>query len=504
MKVLAADQIYTADKLTIQNEKISSLELMERAGFEFFKWLKNYISHPDKTIHIFCGKGNNGGDGLVVGRLLIEAGYNPQVYIVDYSNSASEDFSSNLNRFKAIAENRINPIKSENNFPNIGEKDLIIDALFGIGLNRNLEGLLKKLILSLNQSPAFKISVDIPSGLFANAPIRDAEAIFNADLVLTFQVPKLGFFLPESSQFVKEFRVLDIGLDADFIAQAPSLATLVTKEKVQSLYLPRERFGHKGTYGHTLIIGGSYGKIGAAVLSAAAAFRSGAGLVTALTPKCGYAIVQTAIPEAMVLTDEENTHLSQMEFPLKPKAIAVGMGIGMHKETVVALKKLLKQSKIPLVIDADALNILSKNRDLLAWIPKNSILTPHPGELERLIGSWENDYDKIEKAKQFSKEHKCILLVKGAYTMVIHSDEVYINTTGNPGMGTAGSGDVLSGVLAGLQSQGYGSLSAALLGVYLHGLAGDLASEKLGLEAMMASDIVAHIADAYREITQML
>jgi len=502
MKILAANQIYTADRITIENENISSLELMERAGDAVCKWLKDHLIQAKQTIHIFCGKGNNGGDGLVVGRLLSEAGYDANIHILEFSPTASDDFTDNLKRLMEIAENRVSYIKSEDDFPDIANDAIILDAIFGIGLNRSPENWLKKLIQFLNQSHAKKIAVDIPSGLFANAPIIDGEAIFKADVVLTFQVPKLAFFLPEAAPFVKKFYVLDIGLDANFIAQAPALASLITKEQVQQLYLPRARFGHKGTYGHTLIISGSYGKVGAAVLSVAAAFRSGAGLVTALVPKCGYNILQTAVPEAMVLTDMENTHLTDMEFSLKPDAIAVGMGIGTHNDTADGLKKLIRHSKIPLVIDADALNILSENRNLLSEIPEKSILTPHPGELKRLIGAWKNDCDKIEKAKQFSKEYTCVLLIKGAYTMVIDSDDVYINTTGNPGMGTAGSGDVLSGVLAGLCSQGYDTLAAAILGVHLHGLAGDLAAKKLGFEAMMAGDIIAHIANAYREITQ--
>lgn len=502
MKILAAEQIYNADKATLNKDQLSSLELMDRAGFEVYEWLKENLFPLRKKIHIFCGTGNNEGDGLVVGRLLFEQGYDVQVYVVRYNSSLSKDFSSNLKRFTDICENRIRDINSESDFPEIAKGELILDAIFGIGLNRSPEGLLKTLILYLNESDGVKIAVDIPSGLFANTSVEDQDSVFKANFVLTFQLPKLAFFLPETLHFVPEFNVLDIGLDAKFISKAPSLATLLTKKNARSLYFPREKTGHKGTFGHTLIIGGSYGKMGAAVLSTTAAFRSGAGLVTTIIPKCGYSVLQTAVPEAMVLTDKENTHLSEMEFNFKPAAIAIGMGIGVHADTVKAFEKFLTKMTIPLVIDADALNILSKNSDLQKLIPENSILTPHPGELKRLIGPWKNDYDKIEKSKKFSEDHNCILLIKGAYTMIISSGEVYINTTGNPGMGTAGSGDALSGVLAGLLSQGYEPLSAALFGVFLHGLAGDLASEKLGYESIMASDITSYISNAYREIIE--
>lgn len=497
MKVLSAEQIYKADQITIANQQISSLDLMERAATRVFWALDAILEDSLSTIHIFCGVGNNGGDGLVVGRLLLNQGYRVITYVVNYSDKRSRDFLHNYDRIKS--ENKTWPIliKSEKDFPEIGEEDVVVDAIFGIGLNRSPEGWVKKLIQHLNASDVLRISIDIPSGLFANAPIEDKEAVFKSDLTLTFQTPKLAFYMPETSAFVGVFEVLDIGLDAEFIAEIDPLAQTITKEDAQNLYIPRERTGHKGTYGHTLIVGGSYGKIGAAVLSTKAALRMGAGLVTSYIPKCGYIILQTTIPEAMVITDKEENYITQIDLEFEPDAIAVGMGMGTNEESVNALKTLFEHYKKPMVIDADALNCISENRELLDLIPEDSILTPHPGELKRLIGEWSDDYEKIEKVKAFSEEYNVIVLVKGANTLIISGDEVYINTTGNPGMGTAGSGDVLSGILAGLLSQGFDSLAAAMFGVYLHGLSGDLAAEELGYDSLIAGDIIDYLSDAY-------
>src|SRR5690606_16298492 len=369
-----------------------------------------------------------------------------------------------------------------------------------IGLNRCPGGWVKKLIQYLNESKAFKLAIDIPSGLYSNLPIEDTEAVLKANHTLTFQTPKLSFFLPETAAFVSNFDVLDIGLDVDFIRNTEPLAQLISKPEARRFYKSREKFGYKGTYGHALIVAVSYGKMGAAVLSTTAAFRIGAGIVIIYVTKCGYSILQTTIPEAMVITDKEEEFISDISFDFEPSAIGIGMGVGKNKATVAALKKLFKDSPIPFVIDADALNIVSENKELLKLIPKNSILTPHLGELKRLIGKWKNDYDKLEKVKKFSKKHEVVVVIKGAYSMTIYGDKMYINTTGNPGMATAGSGDALSGILTGLLSQGYDPLLASVFGVYMHGLAGDIAAEQMGYEAIMAGDLIDNLAEAYLDL----
>jgi hydroxyethylthiazole kinase-like uncharacterized protein yjeF len=500
MKIFSAAQLYEADKTTVEKQQITSADLMERAGTQIFQWLHQRLNGAPVPIHIFCGIGDNGGDGLVVGRLLIEHGYNVIVYVVNCSDKRSKNFLLNYDKIKNVTKNWPLLMKGENDFPEINSEDIIVDAIFGIGLNRCPGGWVKKLIQYLNESKAFKLAIDIPSGLYSNSPLEDYEAVLKANHTLTFQAPKLAFFLPETAVFAPSFDVLDIGLDLEFLHNAEPLAQLISKPEAQRFYQTREKFGHKGTYGHALIVAGSYGKMGAAILSTTAAFRIGSGMVTAFVPKCGYNILQTAIPEAMVITDTEEEFISTVSFDFEPSAIGIGMGIGKNKATVEALKKLFTDSEIPFVIDADALNNISENKDLLKLLPKHSVLTPHPGELKRLIGEWKDDYDKLEKVKKFSEKHEVVVVIKGAYTITVYGDKLYINTTGNPGMATAGSGDALSGVITGLLSQGYDPLLASVFGVYMHGSAGDIASEQMGFEAVMAGDIIDNLGEAYLDL----
>ncbi|MDP2687612.1 MAG: NAD(P)H-hydrate dehydratase [Aequorivita sp.] len=500
MKIFSVAQLYEADKTTVEKQQITSEELMERAGTQIFQWLHQRLKGAPVPIRIFCGIGDNGGDGLVVGRLLLEHGYNVIVYVVNCSDKRSQNFLLNYGKIKNVTKKWPVLMKGEDDFPEITDEDIIVDAIFGIGLNRCPGGWVKKLIQYLNESKAFKLAIDIPSGLYSNLPIEDKDAVLKANHTLTFQAPKLSFFLPETAGFISNFDVLDIGLDLDFLRNTEPLAQLISKPEAQRFYQSREKFGHKGTYGHALIVAGSYGKIGAAVLSTTAAFRIGAGMVTAFVPKCGYTILQTTIPEAMVITDKEEEFISDISIDFEPSAIGIGMGLGKNKATVAALKKLFKDSTIPFVIDADALNNISENKELLKLLPKNSVLTPHPGELKRLVGEWKNDYDKLEKVKKFSEKHEVVVVIKGAYSITVYGDKMYINTTGNPGMATAGSGDALSGIITGLLSQGYDPLLSAVFGVYMHGLAGDIAAEQMGYEAIMAGDIIDNLAEAYLDL----
>lgn len=500
MKIVSAEQQYNADKITIEKEQITSLELMERAGGQIFEWLDSRLEGVPVPVHIFCGIGDNGGDGMVVGRLLIEHGYNVVIYVVNYSDKRSENFLYNYDRIKKVTKNWPIIIKREAHFPKITSEDVVIDAIFGIGLSRSPEGWVKKLITYLNETEAFKLSIDIPSGLFANKALEDEEAVFLANHTLTFQAPKLAFFLPKTAPFVRDFEVLDIGLDSDFLDDLKPLAHLITLFEAKNLYKYRDKYAHKGTFGHALIVGGSYGKIGAAVLASKAAFKIGAGLVTAFVPKCGYNILQTTIPEAMVATDKEDEIITNIAIDFEPTAIGIGMGIGKNKATAEALTKLFKTQNAPMVIDADALNILAENKEVLKLLPKSSILTPHPGELKRLIGAWKDDYEKLEKVKKFSKKNEAVVIIKGAFTTIVYMDNLYINSTGNPGMATGGSGDALTGAITGLLCQGYNILQASLFGVYLHGLAGDNAANVIGYEALMASDIIDNLGKAYMEL----
>ncbi|MGK0385732.1 MAG: hydroxyethylthiazole kinase-like uncharacterized protein yjeF [Patiriisocius sp.] len=500
MKILSSQQLYEADKITSEKQNISSVDLMERAATQIFSWLHQRMQGAQVPIHIFCGIGNNGGDGLALGRLLIENGYIVKSYVANFSDKRSPSFLTNYDRYKNTTKDWPQLMTCENDFPEIALQDIVIDALFGIGLNRPPEGWVKSLIQYINNSKTFTLSIDMPSGLFAEKPIEDHEAIVRPNHTLTFQTPKLSFFLPESGPYVTFFEIVDIGLDPEYMHSVTALADVVSKPEAQQFYKQRNKYAHKGNFGHALIVAGSYGMMGAATLSTKATMRIGAGKVTAFIPECGYEIMQTTVPEAMVLTDVNPKTITKVTYGFMPDAMAVGMGMGNGKEAVTALRGLLKKVACPILLDADALNCIAKTKTLLKLIPQSAILTPHLGELERLIGAWDNDYDKIEKTKAFSKKYNVIIIIKGANTMTISGDEMYVNTTGNPGMASAGNGDVLSGVITGLVSQGYDPLMASVFGIYLHGSAGNIASAQLGFEAMMASDLLDYLGDAFLEL----
>ena len=497
-KILSVKQIQKADAITIKKNAISSLDLMEFASQQCFDWIHNRLQGNPIPMHIFCGVGNNGGDGLVVARMLKKHGYNTTTYIVDYSKKRTAEFLSNYERLKELGTWPI-VIEKNSEFPIITENDMVIDAIFGIGLNRSPKGFVKKLIQHINASNAYVLSIDVPSGLFIDQKITDKNSVINAFQTLTFQTPKLAFLLPENESFCMNWEVLSIGLDEEFIYQQESDYYLTSKVDVLSFYKMRSKFSHKGSFGHSLLIGGSFGKIGAVSLAAKAALRIGSGLVSAYIPKCGYTILQTALPEIMVEVDAEN-ELQHFNFKTKPSVIGIGIGLGTAKKTQEGFAKFLQKNKQPLVIDADALNILSKNKDLINLLPKNTVLTPHPKELERLLGKWKDDYHKLEKIQKFTKKHQVVLVVKGANTIIAKQEKLYFNTTGNPALATAGSGDVLTGMITGLIAQNYPPFEASVLGVYLHGLTADIAMQKQTYETLIASDIIENLANAFIEL----
>ncbi|MCR9183137.1 MAG: NAD(P)H-hydrate dehydratase [Flavobacteriaceae bacterium] len=497
MKIFTAKQMYEADKATEAKEGITSIDLMERAARQAFEWIDNSLKGSQVPIHIFCGIGNNGGDGMALGRMLLNKGYTTHCYVVNYSEKRSKCFLINYDRYKNTTKVWPKLIKGTHDFPELTNEGILVDAIFGIGLNRPLEGWVKELVQHINKANAFTLSIDIPSGLFIDAPTPDFEAVIKANLTLTFQAPKLPFFLPETAGFTQSFQILDIGLDPEYLFKTPTEAKLILKNDTQGMYLPRRKFDHKGSYGHALIVGGSYGKMGAVTLATKSCLRSGAGKVTAYIPKCGYSILQTAVPEAMVNTDENEKQITQFPTPGDYQAIGIGIGLGTHKETAKGFANALKNQKAPLVLDADALNLLSENKELLELVPPKSVLTPHPGELQRLIGNWKNDFDKLAKTKKLSKELDSIIVIKGAHTITVYKDNLYINTTGNPGMATAGTGDVLTGIITGLIAQGYDPLIAAVFGVYLHGSAGDIASQHQGFNSLIAGDLIDFLGDVF-------
>lgn len=492
MKILNIDQIRKADVYTIKHEPISSHDLMERAALAFVMRFKQLYNAP-RRVFIFCGKGNNGGDGLCIARLLYQQHYSPVVFIIDYTSSESPDFSINLKRLETlpIAIHRLNTRKYSWSLHS--QDTLIIDAIFGSGLSRPIEGFTASIVHDINSSQAEVVAVDIPSGLYADKPSTAENAIIAARYTISFQVPKLCFMLPESYTYVGNWFVVNIKLHQQFLRNLNTPYYLLDNKLAMSLRKVPPKFTHKGTKGHSLFIGGSYGKIGAAILSCTAIMRVGAGLLTALVPKCGYLPLQTALPEAMVLTTQHDDYHNAVLPKLFTtyKAIAVGPGLGQHKATQQMLHDLLAAAQQPLVIDADALNIIALN-NLWQYIPQHSILTPHPKEFERLAGRTSHQFEELAHLRILAQKHQLIIVLKRAHTAIaLPNGQVYFNTTGNPLMGTAGSGDVLTGVIAGLLSQGYSPQHSALLGVYLHGKAGDLAA--VGKTAITAMDIVENI-----------
>lgn len=498
MFILNSYQIAAADKATITNNNISSIDLMEHAAKQCFNWLHEQLQDKSIKIHVFSGIGNNGGDGLVIARYLFENGYNVACYVVNFSEKRTKEFLVNYNRLKEIG---VWPtiINGENDFPEIAFEDIVIDAIFGNGLTRSPEGFTKTLINYINSTKSFTLAIDLPSGLFSDTSVIDTESVVKATHTLTFQTPKLAFLLPDNSDFVNSWEVLDIGLDFNFIQSLNPTEHYIIKSDIKQLYKPRNKWAHKGTFGHALIIGGSFGKIGAVTLTTKAALKIGSGLVSTYLPKCGYPVLQIAVPEAMVEVDN-NTSLEYFNFKTKATVIGIGPGMGTSEKTANGFTQFIKENKLPLIIDADAINILSQNKSLLNFLPKKTVLTPHPKELERLIGTWKNDFDKLEKATNFSKKYALIIVIKGAHTVVVDGDYKYFNSTGNPALATAGSGDVLTGIITGLIAQGYQPTNAAIFGVYLHGKTADIAVSETGYETFTASSILKYLPNALLDL----
>lgn len=499
MKILSADQIRELDAYTIIHEPILSVDLMERAAHAFVRWFIHRYPDTQRPVAVFCGVGNNGGDGLVTARLLHQHFYDVQVYWCKISAQTSEDFRHNLDRLPAHGAVPVNVLNKEAPFPPLPSTAILIDAIFGSGLNRPVTGYWAQLLNYLNGLPNLRVAIDIPSGLFADSPSTGVS--FHAHRTLSFEVPKLAFFFPENNQSVGDWEVVSIGLDSGFLAQLTTPFYYLEEDMVCDLVHLRHKFDHKGTYGHALLIMGSQGTIGAAVLAARACLRSGAGLVTVHAPKCGYEILQISVPEAMVSIDRHLFQLSEIPALDRYSAIGVGCGLGQKKTTQEALVALLKDCRQPLVIDADALNLLAQLDNGLDLIPPGSILTPHPKEFERLFGKTTDEFEQNERQRQQARQRGIYIILKRAHTSIACPDgNCYFNATGNPGMATGGSGDVLTGVLTALLAQGYSPRDACLLGVYVHGLAGDLAAAELEHEGLIAGDIVRFLGKAFRQI----
>jgi len=486
-KILNAEQIRNVDNHTISNKPIPSIDLMEYASNCFVNsiWDKQFIT---KKIAVVCGTGNNGGDGLAISRLLKEKKVSVKTYFLNISSKISKDCQLNLTKLGSVEE-----LTNSDPIPNFSKYDLIIDAIFGTGLSKPVGGYYTRIIDSINSQECSIYSVDIPSGMYCDK-ISDSKHIINADLTVSFQRPKLSFFLPESGAHIKKWRIIDIGLDEEYIQNMDSNKFIID-ERIRKHIKTRNRQSHKGNYGRALIIAGSIGKIGAAVLAAKACLRSGVGLLTTHTPKCGYEIMQKSIPESMCSIDKAECYISESPEITNYNAIGIGPGLDQKKDTKEMLEKLFnKAKKGTLVLDADAINIIAKHKELISLIPKNSILTPHIKEFERLVGKCKNSIERFEKQIEFSKTNKCIIVLKNAFTTIsTPMGDIFFNTSGNAGMATAGSGDVLTGIITSLLAQKYDPAIAAALGVYCHGHAGDVAAKEKGELGLIASDIIDHL-----------
>ncbi len=497
MKIFSADQIKKWDAFSIIEQGLTSLDLMERAARACYHWLLNN-DLTNRHIHIFCGKGNNGGDGLALARILLENNIPVIVYILEPGSPGSADFQANLQRLHRVTT-EIHFLQSESFFPPLGNNALVIDALFGTGLNKPLSGMALQLVRYLNGSGAGIIAIDIPSGLFPDKSTGDQVTI-HATHTLSFQNHKLAFLLPGNAPAVGELSILDIGLSSHFTEMEITPYEVLDENIIKGILKPRNKFSHKGNFGHAALVAGSYGMMGAALLAAKACLASGAGRLTCYIPSCGYGIMQASLPEAMCIVSGEK-HIGQAENIQVFDAAGIGPGIGTQKEISLLLGDIFSANHKPLVLDADALNVISIQKELLPNIPGGSVITPHPREFERLFGHTADDFERLELAKEKAAALNIYIVLKGHYTAIITPrGKTWFNNTGNAGMAKAGMGDVLTGIITGLMVRGYMLPEAAILGVWLHGLGGDIAAERFSQEAMQASDLVDCLPDAWKHL----
>lgn len=498
MKLLSPKQIKLADSYTITHEPISSHALMERASIRFVEQLLQSIPESQEFC-ILCGTGNNGGDGLAISRLLAKKKKKVHTYIIRVSISESEDFTKNYDLLTSL-ETPFHPITiteiKEFSPILISKHAVIIDGIFGIGINKPLQGITQEIVSYINTLSNYKVAIDIPSGMYADKPMQETDVVFEANLTLTFQNPKLLFLFPESYKYTGWWQIIDIGLLQEFEHQVESSYYYTHKSKIQ--LQKRNPFSHKGTFGHALLIAGSYGKMGAAILSTKSCLKSGCGLLTTHVPSHGNLIIQIACPEAMSSIDSDEKIIT--EFPTEAiyNAIGIGPGIGTDTKTIQAFTKFIKQNKTQLILDADAINILGLHKELIQLLPKNTILTPHPKEFDRLTQEHSNSFLRFTTQQKFSKETGCIVVLKGKYTSIsLPNGDVIFNSSGNPGMATAGSGDVLTGIILSFLAQGYSPEDAAKIGVYIHGLSGDLALQNETVETITAQNIIENLSKAF-------
>lgn len=502
MKILSCAQQKEADAYTIEHDSILSINLMEKAASMITDAICRRWNKSHKIV-VFAGPGNNGGDAVAVARMLHLKNYQVQVILFNIKGNLSDDCLTNIKRLQECGFTNYTEVSTQFDPPKLTADDIVIDGLFGTGLNNPLSGGFAAVVQYINASAAKVVSIDIPSGMMGEDNTRNIrQNIIKADLTLTINLPKLSFLFAENEDLVGEIEVLDIGISKEFEKEVESKNFITEENEITKIIKPRKKFSHKGNYGHALIIAGSYGMGGAAVLVAKSCIRSGVGLLTLHTPVCNHNLLQTCVPEAITQDDMDDRYFAEVTDLDNYQALGIGPGLGQEEFTAQAIINQLKECYIPAVIDADAINALSTYRNQLNCVPKGSVITPHVKELERLVGRCSNSYERIQKAKDLASYMQIYIVLKGAWTVIITPDgECHFNSTGNPGMATGGSGDVLTGILTSLLAQGYATKDACLLGVYLHGLAGDIAAENIGEISMNASDIITALPEAWKQLT---
>lgn len=500
MKIFTSNQIRELDRYTIEHEPIRPIDLMERAAKALARAITEMWGN-DTPVVVFAGPGNNGGDALAVARILADQNYKVSVYLFNINDRLSEDCAANKKRvadhkhIRTFAE-----VTQQFDPPVLDASTLVVDGLFGTGLNKPLAGGFASLVKYINQSPAKVVSIDIPSGLMTEDNTYNIHTnIIRANITLSLQMKKLAFLFADNQQYIGRLRLLDIRLSQDFIAKTKSQYSIIEENEVRKLLIPRHDFEHKGSIGNALLIAGSYGMAGAAILSARACLRSGVGKVTVHTPRKNYNAMQTAVPEAVMQMDREETLFSEAVDAEDFDALGIGPGLGQSENTAIALIAQLRRTTAPIVADADALNILANHRAWMQQLPKGIVMTPHPKEFERMYGNRCNgDYERLAKAREMAEHLQAFILLKGHYSALCLPDgSVIFNSTGNSGMATAGSGDVLTGIITALLSRGYRQREACIIGMYVHGLAGDLAAKEVGKESLIASDIIRYLPKAF-------
>lgn len=502
MKIFTSNQIHELDQYTIAHEPIESINLMERAAKALARAITERWTNKTPVV-VFAGPGNNGGDALAVSRMLVEMGYQVQVYLFNTNNRLSDDCAVNKKR---LQENKrvkaFHEVMTEFDPPRLDADTLVVDGLFGSGLNKPMAGGYASLVKYINASPAKVVSIDVPSGLMTEDNTYNIRAnIIRATLTLTFQQPKLSFLFDENQSFIGELQVLDIRISKEGMEQTDALYRIVEEEEVRGKMLRRSPFAHKGQMGHALLVAGSYGMGGAAILASKACLRSGVGKLTVHTPKKNNLLMQMAVPEAVVQLDMEETIFGEPVDTEDYNVLGIGPGLGTNEQTAIALISQLRRTQCPIVADADALNILANHRAWVQQLPKNIILTPHVKEFDRIAGHSSDSYERLSKARELARKLQGYILLKGHYSALCLPDgHVLFNSTGNAGMATAGSGDVLTGIITGLLARGYRHEDACIVGMYIHGLAGDYAAEEMGMESMVASDIIRCLPKAFAHL----